>query len=198
MNSARSTGLCSAVGGSRLGRDEECGLVFSASRIRTTRGDIGNSGHRPRCESCSIARLSSRTGNVPSATSNSLTTTTSCQTTGVPKGWEEHGEMTIRTISKQPIGGAIRKKDLPDSGTDGRAVGRRLLPSGTSPRKSEGRLHLAPKQAEFWLVSPSLPTSSRSIKIEDIFWWLIVGPNEPTKDAPAEHRRRRVRSVSFQ
>jgi hypothetical protein len=36
---------------------------------------------------------------------------TSFQTTGIPKGWEEHGEMTIRTTSKQHTGGATEKKD---------------------------------------------------------------------------------------
>lgn len=54
------------------------------------------------------------------------TITTSCRTTGIPKGWEEHGEMTIPTISKRPIGGATRKRGQRELMTDGRSVGRPL------------------------------------------------------------------------
>jgi hypothetical protein len=37
-----------------------------------------------------------------------------CQTTGIPKEWEERGETTIRTISKQHTGGAMEKRAQPD------------------------------------------------------------------------------------
>lgn len=62
-----------------------------------------------------------KAGNAESVTKGSLTTTTSCQTTSIPKGWVDLGEMTIQTISKQRTGAAIQKKDRPDSKTDGQS-----------------------------------------------------------------------------
>jgi len=43
----------------------------------------------------------------------------SFQTTGIPKEWEERGEMTTQTISKQHTGGVTEKKDQPESMTNG-------------------------------------------------------------------------------
>src|SRR5579864_1057317 len=40
------------------------------------------------------------------------------QTTGIRKGWEERGGMTTQIISRQPISGAMKKKDQPEW-TDG-------------------------------------------------------------------------------
>jgi hypothetical protein len=64
---------------------------------------------------------------VPSAMKSSRITATSCQIIGILKGWEERGEMIIRTISKQHTGGATGKKDQPESTTDGPSVGRSLV-----------------------------------------------------------------------
>src|SRR5208337_3425015 len=49
MNTARYIDRCSAAVASRLGKNADFSLVFSASKIRTTLGDIGNFGHRRRC-----------------------------------------------------------------------------------------------------------------------------------------------------
>jgi hypothetical protein len=49
---------------------------------------------------------------------SSRITAISCRTTGIPKGWEEPGETTIRTISRQSTGGATQKRDRPDSTTE--------------------------------------------------------------------------------
>ena len=80
-------------------------------KIRITREDTGNFGLRQRCGSYSTARLSNKTGNVPSATKSSRTMATSSRIIGIPREWEEPGEMIIRTTSKQHTGGATEKKD---------------------------------------------------------------------------------------
>ena len=46
----------------------------------------------------------------------------SFQITKDAKGWEEPGETTIQIISKQCIGGAMKKKDQRDGTTDGRSA----------------------------------------------------------------------------
>jgi hypothetical protein len=38
------------------------------------------------------------------------------------KEWKERGETTIQTISKQPISGAMKKKDQPEWMTDGQTL----------------------------------------------------------------------------
>jgi hypothetical protein len=53
---------------------------------------------------------------------NSPNTAISFPITGIPKGWEERGEMTIQTIFKQHTGGATEKKDQPEWMTDGPSV----------------------------------------------------------------------------
>lgn len=53
---------------------------------------------------------------------NSPITTTSCQITGIPKEWEEHGETITQTISKQRTGGAMGKKGQPELMSDGPSV----------------------------------------------------------------------------
>jgi hypothetical protein len=60
---------------------------------------------------------------VPSVTKSSLITTISCQTIRIPRGWEEPGETTIRTISGQHIGGAMEKRDPLESASDGPLAG---------------------------------------------------------------------------
>ena len=122
MNFVRSTNPFPAVAGNTSPNRGLSGSVCSVSRIAITRGDIGNSDHRGRCESFSTGRLSSRTGNVPSATRSSPTTTTSCLTIRIPKVWAERGETIIRTISKQHTGGVTEKKDQPELIADGRLV----------------------------------------------------------------------------
>ena len=49
-------------------------------------------------------------------------TTTLCQTIEIQKGWEERGEMIIRTISKQCTGGATEKKDRSEWMTNGESL----------------------------------------------------------------------------
>lgn len=97
------------------------GQVSGALKIRTTPGDIENSGRQQRCGSCSTVRLWNRAGNAPFAMNYSPTTTTSYQTTLIPRVWEEHGETTILTTSKQLIGGATRKKGRQELTNDGRS-----------------------------------------------------------------------------
>jgi len=53
---------------------------------------------------------------------SSRTTLTLCRITRIPKGWEEPGETTVRTISKQHTGGAMGKMDPPEWMSDGRSV----------------------------------------------------------------------------
>ena len=57
-----------------------------------------------------------------SATKSSRTTTTSCQTTGIRRGWAGLGEMTIPRTSRLPIGGATGRRDRQELTTDGRSV----------------------------------------------------------------------------
>ena len=45
-----------------------------------------------------------------------------CPTTNDAKEWEELGETTIPTISKQHIGGAMERKGQPGLPADGRTV----------------------------------------------------------------------------
>jgi hypothetical protein len=54
---------------------------------------------------------------------SSLTTATSCRIIRIPKAWEELGETTIQTISKQRTGGVTEKRDQPEWMTDGPSVG---------------------------------------------------------------------------
>jgi hypothetical protein len=61
-----------------------------------------------------------------SATKSSPTTAMLSQITKIQEAWEEPGEMTIRTISEQLIGGATEKKDQPEWMTDGRPISRTL------------------------------------------------------------------------
>ena len=103
--------LVSVVGASKFGKNLQDEWVFNGLKTRIARGDIENSGHQRKCGNYWIAKLSRRTGYVRFAPRNLLTTTTLCQITKSPRGWEEHGEMIIRTISKQRIGGATEKKD---------------------------------------------------------------------------------------
>ena len=114
MNIVRSIDRCSAVVGSRHGKSEGFSLVFSASMIHTIPGDTANSDHRQKCGSCSTEKSSSNAGNVQSAAKPSRITTRLCPTTSSPKVWEGLGEMTIPTISKQFIGGAISRRDRED------------------------------------------------------------------------------------
>jgi hypothetical protein len=86
---------------------------------RITRGDIGNSDHRQKCEKLFNRKIVEQDRNVQSATKSSQTTAISCQTTGIPKRWEERGETTTQTISEQRIGGATGKRDQPESTIDG-------------------------------------------------------------------------------
>src|ERR1035437_10303371 len=111
MNSAQSTDRSSAAVASTLEKNVGISLVFSASKIRTAPEGIANSGHQPRCGNFLTERSRSRTGNARSAIKNSLNTATSYLTTGIRKAWEELGGTTIRRTFKQPIGGAIQKKD---------------------------------------------------------------------------------------
>ena len=55
---------------------------------------------KQRCGSCSTAKLSNRTGNVPFVRWPSRTTATSCPTTSIREEWEARGETTIPTISR--------------------------------------------------------------------------------------------------
>ena len=64
-------------------------------------------------------KIVEQAGNAPSARKSSLITTTSCPTIEIPREWEEHGETTIQTISKQCIGGATRRKGHAALTTDG-------------------------------------------------------------------------------
>jgi hypothetical protein len=57
-------------------------------------------------------KIVEQSGSAQSAMRHSPITTMSCQTTKTRKEWEEHGETTIQTISKQRTGGAMKKKDL--------------------------------------------------------------------------------------
>ena len=47
----KTTDHSSAAVASRRGKNADFSLVFSASKIRTTRGDIGRYGRQPRCDS---------------------------------------------------------------------------------------------------------------------------------------------------
>ena len=49
------------------------------------------------------------------------------RTTRTRKEWEERGGMTIRTISRQHIGGATKKKDRAEWTNDGRLRQPRFL-----------------------------------------------------------------------
>src|SRR5271157_4056649 len=49
MNTAQSTAPYSVAAGSKRGKNADFSLVFSASKIRTTPGDIGRYGRQPRC-----------------------------------------------------------------------------------------------------------------------------------------------------
>src|SRR5664279_5779169 len=107
MSSAQSTDHSSAAVASRRGKNADVSLAFSASKIRTIPGDIGNVGHQQRCGSCSTERLGSKKGSVHSAAQASRITTRLCRTTSSPKGWEGLGETTTRITSKRFIGDAI-------------------------------------------------------------------------------------------
>ncbi len=121
----RSTDPFSAAAGSQTRRHVELyGRVSSALKIRITQEDTENSGHPQRCGNCSTARLWNRTGNAPSAMNYSPSTTTSCQTTLIPKAWEDRGETTILTTSKQSIGGATRKRGRRELTTERPILGR--------------------------------------------------------------------------
>jgi hypothetical protein len=65
--------------------------------------------------------LSRRTENAPSARNSSTVTTTSYQTTGAQRAWEEVGETTIRTISRLCTGGATQKRDRAEPKNDERS-----------------------------------------------------------------------------
>jgi hypothetical protein len=102
------------VGEKKFARNERYEWEFSELKIRITREDIENSGQKQRCESCLTERLLNKIENALSVMKNSLITTISCQITGIPKEWEEHGETTIQTIFKQHTGGAMEKKLQPE------------------------------------------------------------------------------------
>jgi len=112
MKSVRLTDRSLAADGNRLRKHARYGWEFSELKIRITREDIENSDHEQRCGNCSSERLLNKIENAPSAKKNSPITTTSFQTTEIPKEWEEHGETTIAIIFRQHIGGAMEKKDL--------------------------------------------------------------------------------------
>jgi len=59
----------------------------------------------------------------------------SCQTTEIPRGWEERGETTTQTMSEQRIGGAMGIKDRLGLAIDGRSADHHSLP-GTYRRMS--------------------------------------------------------------
>lgn len=123
MNSAQSTDHSSAAVASTLEKNVGFSLVFNASKIRTIREGIANSGHQPRCGNFLTERSRSRTRNARSAIKNSLNTATSYLTTGIRKAWEELGGTTIRRTSKPCIGGATPKRDRAGLVTDDRSVG---------------------------------------------------------------------------
>ena len=110
MNTAQSTDQSPAAAGNKRSVRADCSLGFDALTIRIIREDIGNSGRLLKCGNFSTGRLSSRTGNVRFVTKSSQITTTSYQTTGIPKGWEERGGMITPTTSKQRISGAMKRK----------------------------------------------------------------------------------------
>src|SRR5271157_3304507 len=110
MNIVRSTARCSAAVGSKRVKNADFGLAFSASKIRTTQGDIANSVRQRRCGNCSTERSWSRTGNVQSATSRLPITARSSPTISNPKAWEEVVEMTTLKTSRQRTADAIHKK----------------------------------------------------------------------------------------
>ncbi len=114
MNTARYIDRCSAAVVSRRGKDADFSLVFSVSRIHTTRGAIASFGRLPRCGSCSTERSSSKKGSAQFARVASQITTKLCPTTSSPRGWEARGETTTPTMFRQFIGGAIYKKGRKD------------------------------------------------------------------------------------
>ena len=85
------------------------------------------------------------------------------------------------------LGGWSATLPLPDYGR----VARR------SPRKSRGRLHPVPKQAEFWLAKSSLFRSSHSVESEHIL--AADGrPKRANQGRTGGAQESRLRSVSFQ
>ncbi len=118
MNSVPFIDRSSAVAVSTYEKNAGYVWVFSGLKIHTTQEGTENSDHPQRCGNCLTGRSLNKTGNAKSATKNSRTTTTSCQTTGIPKEWEEHGETIIQTIFKQHTGGAMEKRDQPEWMTD--------------------------------------------------------------------------------
>jgi len=125
MNTARSTDRSPAAAVNKRPMRADCSLGFDALMIRIIRGDIGNSGPPLKCGNFSTGKLSSRTGNAPSAMKSSQTITMWFQTTGIQKEWAELGEMIIRTIFRQRISGATKRKDQPEW-TDSRPISRTL------------------------------------------------------------------------
>jgi len=114
MNSVRSTDHASAAAGSRLGRNAESSLPFSASKIRTTPGVIANSARRQRCANCWNGKSTSKMGNAESVNNRLPTAGMLSPTTGSPKAWERPGEMTTRTIFRRHIGGATSRRGQKD------------------------------------------------------------------------------------
>jgi len=111
MNSAHSTNRFPAAVANSSPQPGRCDSEFSVSKIRTTQEDIENSGHGERCANCSIGRSPSKKEFAQSARRSSRTTAILSRTTNVARAWEEHGETTIQTTSKQSIGGAIQRRD---------------------------------------------------------------------------------------
>ena len=74
MSTAQSTDRLPAVAGNKYPVRADCSLGFDALMIRIIRGDIGNSVQLLKCGNFSSGKLSSRTGNAPSATKNSWIT----------------------------------------------------------------------------------------------------------------------------
>ena len=134
-------------------------LAYSESMIHLTREDIGKSGLRPRCGSSSTGRSSSKTGNVPSVTKSSPTTTTLCQTIRTPKEWEGPGGTIIRTISRPYIGGVTKRKGPAELMDDGRFC-RRCRNCQNPPACCPGTRTSAPRPVIFPFCSPMVSWSA--------------------------------------
>jgi hypothetical protein len=68
------------------------------------------------------SKIVEQNGICPICLEEFTTTTMSCRITKTPREWEELGETTIRTTSKQHTGGATKKRDQPEWMTDGRSA----------------------------------------------------------------------------
>lgn len=114
MNCVQSIDHFPVVGANVFRNQSWFGSESNGLKIPIIRADIESSDHPQRCESCSTARYGSKAAFARFATKNSLITMTSSQTTRIRKEWAALGGTIIRTISKQSIGGATKRRDQPE------------------------------------------------------------------------------------